>query len=962
MDELELTKRRLNRERAARLQAEAILEDKARQLYHANEALQRLNEHLEDEIQLKLTELDQSELRYRQLIDSVDDVIYKISPGGVFTYASPATEKLLGYAPESIVGRHFTHIAEPGCWQELAQFYQQMMRTRTQSTYHEFAAIGRDNRRVWIGQTVRLIEEGAEVVELVGVARDITARREAELALQTTEIRFSTLLSNLHAGVLVEDEQGRVILANQQYCDIFGLKVSPDQLRGQSHYESLLSAHSILADADAFRARLTDLLQQRGLTEGEEIYLRDGRILERDYAPILLAGKHMGHLWTYRDVTEKFHARELIRRSEEKYRGIMNNMDLGLIEVDINDIIVRVYDRFCAMVGYTESELIGVNINQALLPPEFQAVVDQQYRNRQNGVASSYELQLVCKDGSRVWVLVSGVPIYNELGEQVGSMGIHYDLTERKQLEHELALARQVAEDARLAEKQFLANMSHEIRTPLNAIIGMSHLLLDTQPSPQQHEYIDALKTSAGFLHSLISDLLDMTKIEAGRIDVSPRPFDLVALLQSTQKVFEMKLTGRPITIDVLLDTRIRGTVVGDDLMLNQILLNLVGNAEKFTEEGNIQITARVRKEDERDYLIDFTVSDTGIGIPAEKLDSVFQKFRQVNPQGHKHRGTGLGLAITKELVELQGGTISVRSQPGFGSQFTFTLSFAKTNELIQPTIAVSPATAPINLPLCRLLIAEDNGMNQKYIISLLTKWMVPYKLATDGVEVIDMARQQPYDLILMDIQMPIMDGYEATSVIRSTPGPNQFTPIVALSASAMNDHRERATRAGMDGFLAKPFEPAQLLAVLQRYAPGGTPNLSATTLAVQAADPSTTAQQGTLDYRQLDALYGTDDAYASEMFATFLSDIVPEISRLPELCQAKQLTELAQLAHKLRPTLPMVGLSSFERKLELIEQSVHDEEPVWQIEEHCNSVVLELDRMIPLVREELQKRLPIST
>lgn len=296
-----------------------------------------------------------------------------------------------------------------------------------------------------------------------------------------------------------------------------------------------------------------------------------------------------------------------------------------------------------------------------------------------------------------------------------------------------------------------------------------------------------------------------------------------------------------------------------------------------------------------------------------------------------------------------------MRSQPGFGSQFTFTLPFAKTNELTQPSATSVPlVTAPVDLTHCRLLVAEDNRMNQKYISSLLTKWMVPYGLATDGVEGVAMARQQPYDLILMDIQMPVMNGYEATIAIRNTPGPNQFTPIVALTASAMMDHRELATRAGMNGFLAKPFEPAQLLAVLQQYAPGNPAGMPGK----QTPEVPTMV----LDHKQLDALYGNDDAYASEMFATFLSDIVPDLARLPELCRAGQLTELAQLAHKLRPTLPMVGLTRLEDKLESIERSAYDEQPLEQIEAYCTSVVQELDCMIPLVREELQKRSPVST
>ncbi|PRY35896.1 PAS domain S-box-containing protein [Spirosoma oryzae] len=955
MSELELTKRRLEREKAARRQAEAILEDKARQLYHANEALQRLNGSLETEIQRKLIELDLSEQRYRQLIDSVDDIIYKMSLDGLFTYVSPAIENVLGYRQETVVGRHFTHLVQPECWQEMAHFYQQMVRERTLSTYYEFAAKSRDGRRVWIGQTVRLIEADGQIVEMVGVARDITARRNAEQALQTTEIRFSTLLSNLHAGVLVEDEEGEIILANQQYCTIFDLPVQP----GQSHRQSAGLAQHVLGEVAAFNARLDELLRDRKLVEADEIRLRNGRILERDYVPIVLAGRKLGTLWMYRDVTGKFHARELIRRSEEKYRGIMNKMDLGLIEVDRTDIILRVYERFCAMLGYAEDELIGRNINDMLVPPEFQPLVDEQLQSRQQGLSGSYELQLIRKDGSRIWVLVSGVPIYDERGDLVGSMGIHYDLTQRKELELELAAARQVAEDARMAEKQFLANMSHEIRTPLNAIIGMSHLLLDTPLSPRQHEYIDSLKTSADFLHRLISDLLDMTKIEAGRIEMNLRPFDLSTLLYSTQKVFEMKLTDRPVTIDVLLDTRIRGNVVGDDLILNQILLNLIGNAEKFTEEGSIQIIARVRREDEHEYVIDFTVSDTGIGIPAEKLDSIFQKFRQVNPSAHKPKGTGLGLAITKELVELQGGTISVRSQVGVGSQFMFTLSFSKSRDMVVPVNNPVPvAVSPADIPQCRVLIAEDNPLNQKYISNLFAKWMIPFGMASDGAELVELARQQVYDLILMDVQMPVMNGYEAAEAIRKTPNPNLFTPIVALTASAMLDQREMATQAGMNDFLAKPFEPMQLIDVLRRYAPVGNLRERSADAAEQAVS---TAQDG-LNYQRLDELYGDDAAYASEMFAAFLSDVVPDVANLPTLCRVERLPELAQLAHKIRPTFPMVGLTGLETELEQLEQAIHGKQPLDQIEQRCAGLVQELNRMVPLLQAELQKRLHLST
>lgn len=942
MDDIEQLNRRLVREKTARKQAEVILEIKALALYNANEQLQHLNENLEQQILDKLAELQQSEQRYRQLIESVQDIIFKTSIDGYFTFVSPVVEKLLGYTEQEFVGTHFTHFVKPGHRRALLGFYQSMLEKRPESTYTEFPVIAKDGHVVWIGQTLRLIESDGEIIELAAVARDVTDRKLAEVALQTTQTRLSTLITNLQSGVLVEDEHRRVILVNQLFCDLFGITLSPAELTGQDYGEARQRVKRLFVDPDAFIERMDQFLRDSQTCVGEEFSMVDGRILELDYIPILLDEQYMGHLWRYSDVTEKYRAREDIRRSEEKYRGIMNNMELGLLEVDNDQTILRVYERCCNMLGYAEDELIGKNAAELLVPPEFRPVIDRQQQQRGQGNAGSYELQLLRKDGSRIWVLVSVVPISDEHGVLVGSMGIHYDLSERKLLEEELATAKEIAEEARQAEKQFLANMSHEIRTPLNAIIGMSHLLFDTQPSRQQREYIDILKTSADFLHSLISDLLDMTKIEAGRVEIHPRPFDLIGLLRATQKVFEMKLDGRPVEIDVMLDARITGDFIGDDVMLNQILMNLVGNADKFTETGTIQITAKLKQDEETGCWIEFSVADTGIGIPAEKLDLVFQKFKQVNPRGHKHKGTGLGLAITKELVDIQGGTIGVRSQVGEGSVFTFTLPFAKAPVQSESKSTVPNYSAEDNeLLISHVLVVEDNLMNQKYIGGLLTKWKIPYTLVMDGQKAVEEAKKQRFDIIMMDIQMPIMDGYEATVAIRNTHNPNQHVPIIALTASAMLDHRNTALEAGMNDFLTKPFDPSQLMAIFRRYAPTAPP-----------ADGSSTK---TLDKGRLLELYGTDKAYPLEMFDLFLVDIVPEILQLPLLAQEEDWPELARQVHKLKPTLGMVGLSWLEEKMGELEkklQYIYNKEILYI---YCNDIAKNVAEMIPALRLESQ-------
>lgn len=817
MEQLEILKRRLEKEQEARKEAEKIFEEKILALYATNKQLKQFNENLEKQVKTGFCELQKIEKNYQELIGSVEDIIYKISPKGYFTFVSNVVKNRLGYTESEIIGKHFTVLVLPDYVQTLTVAYQKMIKQKIESTYNEFPIRAKDGRVIWIGQTVRLVQNENTVTELVAVARDISNIKATEDTLITTQKRLSTLITNFQKGVLVVDENGEIVLVNQQFCDIFKIEAPPELLIGMDYSNSVEQTKYLFKNPNIFLSRTQKILDKKRLIVDENIQMADGRILLRTYIPIFLEKHYRGHLWEYHDITEQYNARELMRKSEEKYRGIMNNMELGLLEVDNDQIIIRAYDSFCQMLGYSQEEMLGKCAPDLFLPEEFENILNHEQEERKIGNVSSYELRLRKKDGSSLWVIVSGIPIFGDDGEVVGSMGIHYDITERKLLEEELQQAKLIAENARQSEKQFLANMSHEIRTPLNAIIGMTHLLFDTRPDKQQYEYLDILKSSADFLLILISDLLDMAKIEAGKLEVHNHPFDLVGLLRTTQRLFQIKTEGRSVELNLMIDGQITGYYVGDDLLLNQILLNLIGNAEKFTENGSIDIIVKRKKQDDEFDWIEFRIEDTGIGIPADKMEMIFQKFKQINSHGHKYKGTGLGLAITKQLVEIQGGTISVNSRVGFGSKFTFMLPYKKSETEVLPTTH-DIQIAPKDLKGSRILVAEDNIMNQKYISSLLTKWEIDFVIVSDGKKAIKQAKKQFFDLILMDIQMPVMDGYEASITIRNTSCLNQKTPIVALTASAMIDQKSKAMSAGMNDFVTKPFAPNNLLSILQQY------------------------------------------------------------------------------------------------------------------------------------------------
>ncbi|GAB3256720.1 hypothetical protein GCM10027347_18700 [Larkinella harenae] len=942
MSSIENLERQLALEQAARRQVEAILEEKSRQLTEANEQLHLLHEQMEEQIE----ELQKSEKQYRHVVESVQDIIFKTSIDGFFTFVNPVVEQSLGYTEEDIIGLNFINLILPAWRSTLIEFYQTMIQTRKPSTYIEFPVKAKNGHTVWIGQTVRLIEGDGTGPELVAVARDITQRVIDQDAFRSTQARLTSLISNLQAGVLVEDENRKVIIANQLYCDLFNVPFSPEELIGMDYVQLTRPPKDLFVNPQQFINTLDEERRRQYAVTSEVVKLVDGRTLERTAIPIFLEGQYRGHLWQYTDITEKFEAEELIRKSEEKYRGIMNRMELGLIEVDNNQVIKRAYDRFCQMVGYREDELIGQRADKLLVPEEFNEFLKKQQHFRREGGASSYELRLKRKDGSPLWVIISGAPIVDEDGNVSGSMGIHYDITERKQLEQELAQAKQVAEDARHTEKQFLANMSHEIRTPLNAILGFSNLLDSTALSSEQKEFVDYIRTAGKNLLTIVNDILDISKIEAGMLPLESIPFSITSLVDSIRTMLDSTASDKSLYLTVVTDPDLPPVVLGDPTRLTQILLNLLSNAIKFTKQGGVTVLIENREQGDEFAQIRFTVEDTGIGMEKEILPHIFERFRQASDFTTRYYGgTGLGLNIVKSLAEMQGGWVNVESNLGEGSTFTLEIPYKLAPHQADHEIELEVDKSTAEAREVSILVVEDNVMNQKLALQVLSRLGYTAQVAENGQKALDLLQKESVDLILMDIQMPVMDGYTTTYHIRNTL--KNAVPVIAMTAHALANEREQCLQAGMNDFIPKPFQIDELQRIMRKYLPT-VPTKLPTQKPYMLPKPSFTVEP------LLDAV-GNDMTFAGEMMTLFLHQTPSEIQQLRQCLEEGDLAAIKRLIHTQKAVIQTFGLNEAARLIMNTEALIAEKKPMSEIVPLVEQYILVLESELPAIRAVLE-------
>ena len=610
------------------------------------------------------------------------------------------------------------------------------------------------------------------------------------------------------------------------------------------------------------------------------------------------------------DITERKKSEKALEESEKRLRSIVEMAADGIINIDEKGLISHFNPASERIFGYLSEEVTGKNVS-CLMP--------EPHRGRHDGYICSYlkkggnirhigmELEGLRKNGSLFPLELS----INVFDDENGKMftGIVRDITDRKKAENALRQAKKVAEEANRAKSEFLATMSHEIRTPMNAILGMANLLEESPLSDMQQKYCEVLVRSGEHLLNIINDILDFSKIESGRLSLNFQAFNLRALLNDICNLMSIQAREKGLGLNLKIDPDVPFSLVGDPDRLRQILINLIGNAMKFTKEGDVTITIGNKEgnfdpsnEDQSTLL--FSVADTGIGIPADSLSRIFEKFEQLNTQStREYGGTGLGLAISKRLVTLMGGEVRVESSPGRGSVFSFYAKFRVDRRSKPADRAPETADQEIvgesfsryrgysgEIPAIfhRILIVDDSLDNQFLIRAYIRNRADTIDSADNGQAALEKHRAKPYDLILMDLEMPVMDGYSAMKAIRRWEHDFKLqpVPIVALSAHAFKEHEEKSIDAGCSAFLSKPVRKSALVDCLNKLS----------VISLQNRQPVTSLQEVSAkdDMEEI-------DPEIADLVPGFLKNKILDVEKISEALEAEDYETIRLLSHSMK-------------------------------------------------------------
>jgi PAS domain S-box-containing protein len=629
----------------------------------------------------------------------------------------------------------------------------------------------------------------------------------------------------------------------------------------------------------------------------------------------------------------------------------------ALVTVSPKGKITDMNQAFTKLTGKSRSDLTGANFFDYFTEP--QKAKEVYGKVFEKGYVTNYPLTII--DGKLTDVLFNGSVYKDESGAVIGAVVVARDITDEKRTARELIKAKELAEEAKRkaenavkSKQQFLSNMSHEIRTPMNAIIGFTRVVLKTELSAKQKEYLMAIKMSGDALIVLINDILDLAKVDAGKMTFEQTPFKLSLSIGAMLHLFETKIQEKNLELDIEYDNSIPEVLVGDSVRLHQIILNLVSNAVKFTNTGKITVNVKKQCEDNEIVTIEFAVTDTGIGISEDKMDSIFENFQQASSGTSRlYGGTGLGLAIVKQLVESQGGTISVKSRIDIGSTFSFVLNFQKTKA--EAVLEAEIIELDAEIKNIKVLVVEDMALNQLLMKTVLDDFGFESDITANGRIAVEKLRTKSYDIILMDLQMPEMNGFEATEYIRNTMNSN--IPIIALTADVTTVDLAKCKAVGMNDYIAKPIDERLLYSKIVGFIK--KPVLIPIDIEENEKSGNDKSKK-CIDLDYLIRRTKSNPKLMMEIISIYLEQTPPLINTMKQSFEDKDWKSLYAAVHKMIPSFAIMGISTdFENMAKKIQDysskldtSNEIQEMVLQLETICEQACKELEEELNMIKK----------
>ncbi len=897
-----------------------------------------------------------------------------VSEGEKFVYVNDALCKMYGYTPKELRSLNsFLDIIVPEERDRLSERIRARLQGDTRSPlYGETVVMHKNGSIVHVAYSMKIFpnEERPRVFSII---KNISEKKLAEQHLRENQTLLSTAEQLAHIGSWEWDIANNTVSWSDELYRIYGL----DWKKSPMNYEGLLAYIHPTDKKHAQKIIEESYISQRPFNFYYRI-VRPDKIVRtlhaRGEVMVDENGKPIKMFGTAQDVTERVQEEEMQKLSvaaTQSYNSV--------IIADSNGKIEWVNEGFTALTGYsleevksTHGEILrkGSETGLSTSASMYAAVMREKK-------PFTYENKNYSKDGSEYWVITTLTPVLDRNGDVERIIAIESDITLRKRMEEDLVRANKIAEHSLVkrsraldelmkakkqleesmhVKEQFLANMSHEIRTPMNAIVGFTELLLKTELSQDQGQYIEAIKTSGENLLVIINDILDFSKIQSGKIPFEQIPFRLSQVMGLITEMMLPRSMEKKIRLVTVIDKKIPDRLIGDPTRLNQILLNLIGNSIKFTEKGEVKISVSLLSRQEEETALEFSVSDTGIGIHQDKLSKIFEAFTQESSETtRRYGGTGLGLAIVKQLVEMQGGKISVKSTPGVGSVFSFSFKFRideRPEKETKPALEKAEILQEEKLKGLNVLLVEDNLLNQMLAKKVLTDWSWNVDVAENGSVAVEKVRQKNYDIVLMDIQLPEIDGYEATLQIRNKlPEPKNRVPIMAMTAHAINSEEEKCYSVGMNGYISKPFNQqhlySKIVSVVKQAA--GRNNSQKNNLGHNGSPAKTSAMKHT-DLSYLRQLSNGNDKFVSDMLAIFLQQTPESVTSLEKHLQARDWKALRAAAHKMKPSISFVGIKELEADIRALEDAAASETDlekipalVSRIRSVCSEAIAEL-------------------